>query len=330
MGVVARWRDRLPVTVGDARPDTRGGRDAADRRAGALGAARRARVPEDRGREPDRQLQGPRHGGGDGLRGGARRSRGRLRVDREHGGLGRGLRRARRDRGADHPPGRRGRRREARPDAGRGGGRRPDRGHVRRRAAPGAGGGRPRLRRRQLGLQPRPDRRPAHGGLRDRRDARARRPTSSRFPYGGGGNTVAYRSGFEVEGVVPRIVSGEARERQTTIATAIRIGEPVHAADVADANAEVVTLSRRRDPRRLVRPGPARRGLLRAVERGRPGRASPQPPARRLDRRLRADRQRAEGRRRGRRARAAAARVRAASRRGARGRAARRATRGHA
>jgi threonine synthase len=63
------------------------------------------------------------------------------------------------------------------------------------------------------------------------------------LPYGGGGNTVAYRSGFEVEGVTPRIVSGEARERQTTVATAIRIGEPVHAADVADANAEVVTLS---------------------------------------------------------------------------------------
>ena len=63
------------------------------------------------------------------------------------------------------------------------------------------------------------------------------------LPYGGGGNTVAYRSGFEVEGVVPRIVSGEARERQTTVATAIRIGEPVHAPDVADANAEVVTLS---------------------------------------------------------------------------------------
>jgi threonine synthase len=63
------------------------------------------------------------------------------------------------------------------------------------------------------------------------------------LPYGGGGNTVAYRSGFEVEGVVPRIVSGEARERQTTIATAIRIGEPVHANEVADTNAEVVTLS---------------------------------------------------------------------------------------
>jgi threonine synthase len=63
------------------------------------------------------------------------------------------------------------------------------------------------------------------------------------LPYGGGGNTVAYRSGFDVEGVTPLIVSGEARERQTTIATAIRIGDPVHAPDVADTNAEVVTLS---------------------------------------------------------------------------------------
>jgi threonine synthase len=62
------------------------------------------------------------------------------------------------------------------------------------------------------------------------------------LPYGGGGNTVAYRSGFEVEGVTPLIVSGEARERQTTIATAIRIGDPVHAPDVADTHAQVVTL----------------------------------------------------------------------------------------
>ena len=34
------------------------------------------------------------------------------------------------------------------------------------------------------------------------------------LPYGGGGNTVAYRSGFEVEGVAPLIVAGEARERR--------------------------------------------------------------------------------------------------------------------
>ncbi len=63
------------------------------------------------------------------------------------------------------------------------------------------------------------------------------------LPYGGGGNTVAYAEGFAVEQVSPRLVSGEARERSSTVASAIRIGEPVHAGEVADTSAEVVTVS---------------------------------------------------------------------------------------
>ena len=55
------------------------------------------------------------------------------------------------------------------------------------------------------------------------------------LPYGGGGNLTAYAKGFgEGEGM-PRLVAGEASERSTTVASAIRIGEPAHAATVADA-----------------------------------------------------------------------------------------------
>jgi threonine synthase len=49
------------------------------------------------------------------------------------------------------------------------------------------------------------------------------------LPYGGGGNTCAYAQGFsEGTGRVPRLLAGEATERSTTTASAIRISEPVH------------------------------------------------------------------------------------------------------
>jgi threonine synthase len=50
------------------------------------------------------------------------------------------------------------------------------------------------------------------------------------LPYGGGGNTCAYARGFaEAGGAMPRIVGGEAAQRATTLASAIRITRPVHA-----------------------------------------------------------------------------------------------------
>jgi threonine synthase len=68
------------------------------------------------------------------------------------------------------------------------------------------------------------------------------------LPYGGGGNTCAYAKGFEEAGAgLPRIVAVQASERAVTAASAIRIAEPVHAADVeqalAQADGSVVTVS---------------------------------------------------------------------------------------
>jgi threonine synthase len=67
------------------------------------------------------------------------------------------------------------------------------------------------------------------------------------LPYGGGGNTAAYFKGFtELGEPLPRIVPVQAAARATTVASAIRIGAPVHAHEVAEAVArtggEVLTV----------------------------------------------------------------------------------------
>lgn len=67
------------------------------------------------------------------------------------------------------------------------------------------------------------------------------------LPFGGGGNVSAVAAGFAEAGVAPRIIVGQAAERATTWASAIRIGEPAHAEHVAELVAagrvEVATLS---------------------------------------------------------------------------------------
>jgi len=68
------------------------------------------------------------------------------------------------------------------------------------------------------------------------------------LPYGGGGNLCAYARGFAEAGAgMPRILAGEAAERTTTVASAIRIAEPVHAREVEAAvrasNGAVVPLA---------------------------------------------------------------------------------------
>ncbi len=66
------------------------------------------------------------------------------------------------------------------------------------------------------------------------------------LPFGGGGNVSAVAAGLTDAGASTRIVVGQAAERATTWASAIRIGEPAHAAHVAElvgeGRVEVVTL----------------------------------------------------------------------------------------
>jgi threonine synthase len=67
------------------------------------------------------------------------------------------------------------------------------------------------------------------------------------LPFGGGGNTVAYARGFEGAGARPRLLLAQAERRADTFASAIRIGTPVHRAEVEAAlerfGGEIVTLS---------------------------------------------------------------------------------------
>ncbi len=52
-------------------------------------------------------------------------------------------------------------------------------------------------------------------------EALGRGPDVVALPYGGGGNATAYAKGFAEEGLAPRLVVGEAAERARTIASAI-------------------------------------------------------------------------------------------------------------
>ncbi len=67
------------------------------------------------------------------------------------------------------------------------------------------------------------------------------------LPFGGGGNVSAVAAATAEAGVSPRIIVGQAAERATTWATAIRIVEPAHADHVAalvgSGRIEVVTLT---------------------------------------------------------------------------------------
>ena len=114
--LVERYREFLPVDDAHARRLAGRGRDAARARAPPRRGARAARpVPQGRGPEPHRQLQGPGHGPGrrQGARGG--RAERDLRLDRQHVRLGRRLRRRRRARVRRRPAGRQDRRRQAAP-----------------------------------------------------------------------------------------------------------------------------------------------------------------------------------------------------------------------
>jgi threonine synthase len=68
-------------------------------------------------------------------------------------------------------------------------------------------------------------------------------PDAFVIPYGGGGNTSAYAAGIGELGLPTPIFSVEAEHRPTTLASAIRIGDPVHAESVRASGATVVTVS---------------------------------------------------------------------------------------
>jgi threonine synthase len=66
------------------------------------------------------------------------------------------------------------------------------------------------------------------------------------LPYGGGGNITAHAKGFAEEGATLRLIGGQASERAHTIASAIRIAEPAHSHEVealvAEGRAELVSV----------------------------------------------------------------------------------------
>ena len=68
-------------------------------------------------------------------------------------------------------------------------------------------------------------------------------PDAFVIPYGGGGNTSAYAAGVGELGLATPIFSVEAEHRPTTLASAIRIGDPVHAEGVRTSGATIVTVS---------------------------------------------------------------------------------------
>jgi threonine synthase len=73
-------------------------------------------------------------------------------------------------------------------------------------------------------------------------------PDALTLPYGGGGNTKAYARGFqEAAAGLPRLHPAQAEDRAGTIASAIRIVDPIHRDEVEDAlqlcGGSVVTVS---------------------------------------------------------------------------------------
>src|SRR5262245_23127956 len=61
-------------------------------------------------------------------------------------------------------------------------------------------------------------------------------PAAIYLPYGGGGNTTAYAQGLaELGGAPARLVAAQAADRAGTVASAIRIADPIHAPSVAAA-----------------------------------------------------------------------------------------------
>ena len=124
-------------------------------------------------------------------------------------------------------------------------------------------------RARQLGQRV-PHRRPEDGGLRAARGPRGGTDLLC-IPVGNAGNITAYWRGFREMGAAPRLfgfqaegaaplVLGQPVEHPETVASAIRIGNPVRGEDAMAAATEsrgsIRTVCGLRDPRRLPAAGP--------------------------------------------------------------------------
>ncbi len=300
-GVIERWRDWLPVD--SATPSlTLGEGGTPLLRAPAVGAAGHRPAPEVREPQSDGELQGPRDGRGRREGPGGRRGRGRVRVDRQHRRVRRGLRGARRAEGADPPA----RRREHEGEAGAGA-------HRRRRDPRHPGD----VRRRAHGV-PRDRRHGSHMVVNSLNPYRiegqktaafelveelGRAPHVVALPYGGGGNLRSYVKGFAEFGQgEPLMIAGESSERPQTAASAIRITRPRTRRRRRRGGARRPTRTSSRSPtrdrRRVARARAAGGRVLRALLRRRARGAQALRGSARLARRVRADRPRVEGHRR--------------------------------
>ncbi len=238
-GLIERYRDRLPVSA--ATPVVTLGEGGtpllpAPRISERTGVRR---LPQVRGREPDRVVQGPGDDGGrvQGARG--RRPRGRLRLDRQHLGVGGRLLRPRRPPPGGRAAGGRDRARQAGPgpDLRRARDRGPGRASTTRWGSSASWSTRRAGRPPELD-QPVPAGGPEDGRVRGARAARrrarlggaARSATAATSPPTGWASTRwAWRRGcWPARRRVPRRCVHAARRWPTpsTIATAIRIGNP--------------------------------------------------------------------------------------------------------
>jgi threonine synthase len=68
-------------------------------------------------------------------------------------------------------------------------------------------------------------------------------PDAFVLPYGGGGNTSSYAQALAELGLDTPIVSVEAEKRRETLASAIRIGDPVHVGAVRASGATVLQVT---------------------------------------------------------------------------------------
>ena len=123
-----------------------------------------------------------------------------------------------------------------------------------------------RARARQL-ARTRPHRGTEDRGIRDRRAARRRCPTCSRSRTAAAATRRRTRAASEGPARCRGCIPVEAAQRANTVASAIRIVDPMHRAEVEERSS-VGRLGRhgrrRRDPPRLARARPRGRRLLRA------------------------------------------------------------------